>query len=47
MHHPTNMWVDQMYAGLSLLKVSAKFNINGYGEDTAHLCKQCACLHTP
>ena len=35
-----------MYAGFSLLKVSAKFNSNGNGADTAHICQQSACLHT-
>ena len=43
---PGNILGDRMYAGLSLLKVSAKFNSNGNGVDTAHICQQSACMHT-
>ena len=38
-------WGARLYAGLSLLKVSGKFNSNSNGADTAYICKHSACLH--
>ena len=43
---PGNSSGERMYAGLSLLKVSAKFKSNGNGSDTVHICQQSACMHT-